>query len=223
MFSKIEEAITLINHEYIKNFAITKETRTEDLQSIMNFLDEYCNEKQIPFVYGKGKRKSIHQSYHELFRRFLDRQLLYDLHHFRFGDRNSYSKTDIDATFMHMKEDHMRNAQLKPGYNVQIGVDSEYIVAADIFSDRNDVWTLVPFLKTMEEKLGFKYLSVTADSGYESEEGYEFLKGNKQIPYIKPRLMKNGKNAVLKRISANVKTWITTKKQMNTPVILERN
>ena len=42
---------------------------------------------------------------------------------------------------MHMKDDHMRNAQLKPGYNVQIAVDSEYIVAADIFQDRNDVWT----------------------------------------------------------------------------------
>lgn len=79
---------------------------------------------------------------------------------------------------MHMKDDNMRNAQLKPGYNVQIGVDSEYVVAADIFQDRNDVWTLVPFLKTMEEKLGFRYPSVTADSGYESEEGYSFLRKN---------------------------------------------
>lgn len=65
---------------------------------------------------------------------------------------------------MHMKDDHMRNAQLKPGYNVQIAVDSEYIVAADIFQDRNDVWTLVPFLKDMETKLGFRYPNVTADS-----------------------------------------------------------
>lgn len=45
----------------------------------------------------------------------------------------------------------MRNARLKPGYNVQIGVDSEYVVAVDIFQDRNDAWTLVPFMKTMEE------------------------------------------------------------------------
>jgi len=80
----------------------------------------------------------------------------------------------------------MRNAQLKPGYNVQIAVDSEYIVAADIFSDRNDVWTLVPFLKTIEEKLEYRYPSVTTDSGYESEEEYEHLKKNHQIPYIKP-------------------------------------
>src|SRR5690625_4871815 len=37
-----------------------------------------------------------------------------------FGDKNSYSKTDHDATFMRMKDDYMKNGQLKPGYNVQI-------------------------------------------------------------------------------------------------------
>lgn len=199
MFSKIETAISLINQEYMQSFMITKENRTSDLQKVMDFLDNYCHEYGICFVYGRGKRKSIHQRYHELFRRFLDRQLLYDLHQSRFGDRNSYSKTDVDATFMHMKDDHMRNAQLKPGYNVQIGVDSEYIVAADIFSDRNDVWTLVPFLKTMEKKLGFKYPSVTADSGYESEEGYEFLKENGQVPYIKPQTYEKWKRRSFKK------------------------
>lgn len=50
-----------------------------------------------------------------------------------------------------MKDDHMRNAHLKPGYHVQLTVDSEYIVATDIFQDWNDVWTLDPFLKTMEK------------------------------------------------------------------------
>lgn len=150
MFSKIEAAVSLLNQEYIQSFIVTKENRTSELKKILDFLDDYCYENGISFVHGRGKRKSIHQRYHELFRRFLDRQQLYDLHHSRLGNRNSYSKTDVDATFMHMKDDHMRNAQLKPGYNVQIGVDSEYIVAVDIFSDRNDVWTLVPFLKTME-------------------------------------------------------------------------
>ena len=43
------------------------------------------------------------------------------------GDRNSYSKTDNDATFMRMKEDAMKNGQLKPAYNIQHGVDAEYI------------------------------------------------------------------------------------------------
>lgn len=98
-----------------------------------------------------------------------------------------------------MKDDHMRNAQLKPGYNVQIGVDSEYIVVADIFQDRNDIWTLIPFLKTMEEKLGFRYPSVTADSGYESEEGYTYLREKGQKPYIKPQTYEKWKKRAFKQ------------------------
>ena len=54
-----------------------------------------------------------------------------------------------------------------------------HVAAADIFLNRTDVWTLVPLLKTMEEKLGYRYPSVIADSGYEREEGYSFLRENK--------------------------------------------
>ena len=39
---------------------------------------------------------------------------------------------------MHMKDDHMQNGQLKPGYNIQIGVEGEYIVGIDISSERSD-------------------------------------------------------------------------------------
>jgi transposase len=199
MFGTIEKAVQLVNYEYLQSFCVTKENRASDLLKIVDFLTSYCHEQGISFVQGRGKRKTIHQRYQEMFQRFLGRQLLYDLHHSRFGERNSYSKTDIDATFMHMKDDHMRNAQLKPGYNVQIGVDSEYVVSADIFQDRNDVWTLVPFLKHMEEELGFRYPSVTADSGYESEEGYNYLKENSQIPYIKPQTYEKWKKRSFKK------------------------
>ncbi len=75
---------------------------------------------------------------------------------------------------------------------------TEYIVAADIFQDRNDVWTLIPFLKTMEEKLGSRYPSVTADSGCESEEGYSFLRENSQKPYIKPQAFEKWKKRSFK-------------------------
>ena len=199
MFARLQDAVQMLNQEYIRSFVITKENRTTDLQMIVDFLEKYCKENRVIFVHGRGNRKNIHQKYYEMFRRFLDRQLLYDLHNSRFGERNSYSKTDMDATFMHMKDDHMRNAQLKPGYNVQIAVDSEYIVGADVFSDRNDVWTLVPFLKTIEEKLGYRYPSVTADSGYESEEGYEYLGKNGQIPYIKPQTYEKWKKRSFKK------------------------
>lgn len=131
----------------MQDFSITSETRTQDLQKIILFLEERCQTDNTVFVHGRGKRKSKNQRYFELFRRFLERQAVYDCHTASFQGRNNYCKTDPDATFMHMKDDHMRNAQLKLGYNVQIAVDSEYIVSTDIFQDRNDVWTLVPFLK----------------------------------------------------------------------------
>lgn len=150
-------------------------------------------------MHGRGKHKDRNQWYLELFRRFLERQTIYDWHTASFQGKNNYCKTDPDATFMHMKDDHMRNAQLKPGYNVQIGADSEYIVAVDIFQDRNDVWTLVPFLKTMSEKLVFRYPSVTADSGYESEEDYTYLREQKQKPYIKPQTYEKWKKRSFKQ------------------------
>ena len=103
------------------------------------------------------------------------------------NDRNSYSKTDPDATFMRMKEDHMRNGQLKPGYNVQIGVNSEYITGIEVFSNRTDYGTLEPFLRSMEKKHGEKYQKVTADAGYESLDNYLYLEENGQMSFIKPK------------------------------------
>ena len=102
------------------------------------------------------------------------------------GDRNSYSKTDHDATFMRLKEDAMRNGQLKPAYNVQHGVDSEYIVWADVSAHPTDTLTLIPFLRKADEMLGYKYKNIVADAGYESEENYVFIELNGQDAYIKP-------------------------------------
>lgn len=78
-------------------------------------------------------------------------------------------------------------------------MDSKYIVAADIFQDRNDVWTLVTFLKQMEKQLHFRYPSITADSGYESEEAYEYLKSHGQKPYIQPQAYEKWKKRSFKK------------------------
>lgn len=101
-------------------------------------------------------------------------------------DRNSYSKTDHDATFMRTKEDHMRNGQLKPCYNVQLAVNSEYITGIDVFSNRTDVRTLPSFLRTLEMAHRQRYEQVVADAGYESLENYLYLESNGQMSFIKP-------------------------------------
>ena len=87
---------------------------------------------------------------------------------------------------MRMKEDAMKNGQLKPAYNLQHGVDSEYITWLTVGPQPTDTTTLVPFIKSMEENLNFKYLKIVADAEYESEENYSFIEDNNQIAFIKP-------------------------------------
>ena len=95
---------------------------------------------------------------------------------------------------MHMKDDHMKNAQLKPGYNIQIGVEGEYIAGVDIFSERSDQLTFIPFLDKLGESLPAKYENIIADAGYESEENYVYLEENNQKSFIKPQNYENTKS-----------------------------
>ena len=144
-------------------------------------------EEQIAFVYGIGHRKSQLQKSIETLEGYISKLKEYTKHLHVCGDRNSYSKTDPDATFMRLKEDAMLNGQLKPAYNLQHGVDAQYITWLDLSCHPTDVLTLVPFLKEMEYYLPFKYKEVSADAGYESEEAYVFLKQNGQESYLKPQ------------------------------------
>ena len=141
----------------------------------------------IVFVHGTGRRKTQLQKSLEQLDRYLEKLKEYTKKLYTLGDRNSYSKTDPDATFMRMKEDAMLNGQLKPAYNIQHGVDSEYITWIDISPRPTDTRTLIPFLKDMESYLGFKYSEIVADAGYESEENYLFIESNGQTAYIKPQ------------------------------------
>ena len=142
--------------------------------------------ENIVFVHGAGKRKTPLQKSIETLEDYLSRLKKYNQQIHICGERNSYSKTDHDATFMRMKEDAMGNGQLKPAYNLQHGVDSEYITWLTIGPQPTDTTTLIPFLKDAEQHLNFKYKNITADAGYESEENYLFLENNGQISYIKP-------------------------------------
>ena len=142
--------------------------------------------EEIEFVHGCGKRKSLLQRSIEALEEYLSKFKEYTKKVYTCGSRNSYSKTDVDATFMRMKEDAMKNGQLKPAYNLQHGVDSEYITWLTIEPKPTDTTTLIPFLESMEKNLNFKYSKIVADAGYESEQNYSFIEGNNQIAFIKP-------------------------------------
>ena len=152
----------------------------------------------VPFVYGRGKRKTQLQRDIEELEQLLARREKYRRYQDTFNGRNSFSKTDPDATFMHMKEDHMRNAQLKPGYNVQFAVEGEYVTGVTVSSERSDQLTLIDTLETMHDHLGEYYEDVTADAGYESEENYTYFENKPTECYIKPQNYERSKTKKFK-------------------------
>lgn len=99
--------------------------------------------------------------------------------------RKSFSKTDVDATFMRMKEDHMKNGQLKPGYNWQVSSHNQFIVNYTIHQTTNDITTLKPHLESYKKDLGRIPENIIADAGYGSLENYEYLEQEQVGAYVK--------------------------------------
>lgn len=99
--------------------------------------------------------------------------------------RNSYSKTDPEATFMRMKEDHMRNGQLKPGYNAQFSTSNQFFVHYTLHPNPTDTLTLPGHLNEYQQCYTQCLRTVTADSGYGSEQNYEYLERHGIEAFVK--------------------------------------
>ena len=181
MQAKMKVELPKLATELGLRFYVREKIRTKDLKKLRKQL--YALKGDQDFVHGKGKRKSPMQRAIETVEGYLARQKTYDDYNHSFGERNSFSKTDRDATFMRMKEDHMKNGQLKPAYNAVLAVDAEYIVSALISQERSDVNTFIPMMKTLKS-LG--YTKPVADAGFESEENYTWCEENGQMAFIKP-------------------------------------
>lgn len=161
-------------------------------------LAELRVKSDVPFVYGRGKRKSELQRDIEQLQSLLSRLQKYEHYQNTFEGRNSFSKTDKDATFMRLKEDHMQNAQLKPAYNLQIGVENEYITGLMLSSERSDQLTMIPFLERMKSFTDREYETSTLDAGYESEENYTYFENSNTVCYIKPQNYERSKTKKFK-------------------------
>ena len=101
------------------------------------------------------------------------------------GERNSYSKTDPDASFMRMKEDAMRNGQTKPGYNIQISTENQFITHYSTSWRPTDWGTFINHMDTFEERYGKRSKEVVADSGYGNEQNYEYLESKAIEGFVK--------------------------------------
>lgn len=184
----VERQLTLIRQKAKELLALEQGNLTRSkLGGEIQRLNAEISEQGISVQRGRGHRKpdivrrrdelsALHLRWQEYERK---RAVLGE-------DRNSFSKTDEDATFMHTKDDHMRNGQLKPCYNVQFAVNSGIITGIGVFSNRTDYATLIPLLKCMEKKHNAVYKRVVTDSGYESLTNYRWLWEHEQDAYIKP-------------------------------------
>jgi hypothetical protein len=159
---------------------IDAEKLEKKIQELNERLKEDPDDRQMPFGHKKLAKavKTLETDY-------LPRQQKYEEQESKFKGRSRYSKTDEDATFMRMKEDHMKNGQLKPGYNVQMGTENQFVMGFSLHQRPGDIGCLVPHLEEVKEQLGRIPDNVIADAGYGSEENYAYLEQYGVESYIK--------------------------------------
>ena len=156
----------------------SRELNRENLEATVERINEVLGSSKK--VDGKHRAKLLYIK--KNFGKNLEK---YDRQEETLGERNSYSKTDTDATFMRMKEDHMLNGQLKPGYNVQISTCNQFIVNYSIHPDATDTNTLKPHLEQHIESYGAAPKILVADAGYGSQENFELLESLGIQAYVK--------------------------------------
>jgi transposase len=191
----------------------TDELNSDDLAKVIEKLEEKIEEydQKIDSSGDVNERKRLRserktpKQYRKQFQDFVARKQKYQHDMEIFGERNSYSKTDHDATFMRMKDDYMKNGQLKPGYNVQIATEGQYALSYDVFPNPTDTRTLSPFLDHIEKHFFELPKYIVADAGYGSEQNYEdVLENRKRITYNTYRKEKKKKE---KTNPFNIANW----------------
>ncbi|NOJ76730.1 IS1182 family transposase [Empedobacter stercoris] len=159
-----------------------KEISQEVIQKTVKQIDTKLSGNEKASKKSKAKLRYIKQNFEKNLRKYEEQEAI-------LGGRNSYSKTDPDATFMRMKEDHMQNGQLKPGYNAQISTENQIIINYTLHQNPTDTKTLKPHLENLKETYGaeiFKKIeNITADAGYGSEENYDYLEKEELTAYVK--------------------------------------
>lgn len=189
LFNKITALFNAINDElqYTNvRFSINTEYAPEYIREAAEKYAELYQLKETEFVHGRGHRKTIQQRHYEKLVEYAGKLEEYVENISICGDeRNSYSKTDHSATFMRIKTDYMRNDQLLPAYNVQVGVADEYIAVVDVNHYRSDMDCFVPLMNKFKKVYGFYPKYPVADAGYGSYNNYIFCEQSGMEKYMK--------------------------------------
>ena len=181
LLSQIDEAIAQDKAAADEAVSFTPEVLTE----ICSELRESLSKEPAPA--DKERKRSARQRRKQVreLEEMAGKLSEYDTHLEKMDGRNSYSKTDNDATFMRMKEDAMNNGQTKPGYNLQIGTENQFITDFGLFPNPGDTLTMRSFLGSFSSRYSRVPGEVCADSGYGSEENYAYMEANGMEAYVK--------------------------------------
>ena len=193
-----------------------EELSVKEMQEVVEKLDEKVEEfnEKIEACKVGSERKKIRserkfpKQARKQFTGFIIRKQKYQNDMKIFGDRNSYSKTDTDATFMRMKDDYMKNGQLKAGYNVQLATEGQYALAYGVFPNPTDTRTLIPFLDRIEDNFFELPEHIVADAGYGSEQNYEdIIENRNRTPLITYNQYRKEKKKKHKDNAFHVDNW----------------
>ena len=179
-FNKITALLEEINQTAVFQgvaFELRTEYAVEYMEQIIAQYIQITGIQPELIVRGRGHHKSVEQRNYDKLVEYTEKLKKYAEHINICGDsRNSYSKTDNDATFMRMKKDYMGNDQLLPGYNIQLGICDEYIAVFDVKQYASDMDCFVPMIEKFKKLYGFYPKYPVADAGYGSFNNYLFCK-----------------------------------------------
>ena len=204
LFAAAEIANQQENDEYgdenLEELGTDKPIDSQAIEEAVKRIDEKLAANPTDKKLQKAK-KTIETDY-------LPRMKKYEHQEELLAERNSYSKIDTDATFMRMKEDHMKNGQLKPGYNVQIGTENQFVVGFSVHQDAGDTSCMKEHFEELKQELGGRLPdNVVADAGYGSEENYEYLKEAELGNYVKYNTFHKEASQQWKNDVTRVQNW----------------
>lgn len=189
LFIKITKLLENINRTVGFSSLKFKTRETYEIEYMENIFNSYCEKVKVnlsSFIYGKGKRKTYVQRYYELLKEYLDKLKEYAEKIEICGNhRNSYSKTDKDATFMRIKTDYMGNDQLLPAYNLQYCVCNEFITCLDVNQYASDTDCFIPLMEKFNSIYNFYPEYPVADAGYGTYNNYLYCEKKGMKKYMK--------------------------------------
>jgi transposase len=212
LYNELLEKEIIPEIERESNEELSLEELSQMVQEVDDVITEYDQKIEASSDASERKvlrseRKFPKQVYKQLID-FIIRKQKYQRDFEIFGERNSYSKTDLDATFMRMKDDYMKNGQLKAGYNVQIATEGQYTLAYGVYSNPTDTRTLIPFLDEIEQNYFKLPKYIVADSGYGSEQNYDdILSKRKREALITYNMYEKEQKKKYKQNTFNPDNW----------------